>query len=154
VGAGTGSVNFAQSQKIAKQGLVTSLLSTVTSLLGLSSGATFNDRPINNGVGTLIDRIYDRTGIKLLGLLDLSVLFGHDAEPGVLNLLGGSGNPLGYSASNYIVWGNVAGYSGSYYIVWGNQIETPSGQYIVWGNNEFTDSNYIVWGNSMPGGGH
>jgi serine protease AprX len=151
VGGGTGSVNFAQSQKIAKQGLVDSLLSTVTSLLGVSSGATFNDRPLN-GAGTLIDRVYDRTGIKLLGLLDLSVLFGSSPEPGVLNLLG-SGNPLGYSAANYIVWGNVAGYSGSYYIVWGNTIQTPSGQYIVWGNNEISDSNYIVWGNSTPGGG-
>jgi len=153
VGAGTGSVNFAQAQKIAKQGLVDSLLSTVTSLLGVSSGATFLDRPIN-GAGTLIDGVYDRTGIRLLGLLDLSVLFGSadTMEPGVLNLLGSS-NPLAYSGANYIVWGNVAGYSGSYYIVWGNSIQTPTGQYIVWGNNEFSDSNYIVWGNSMPGGG-
>ena len=151
VGGGTGSVNFAQSQKIAKQGLVDSLLSTLTSLLGVSSGATFNDRPVFDR-GTLIDRVYDRTGIKLLGLLDLSVLFGNSPEPGVLNLLG-SGNPLGYSAANYIVWGNVAGYSSSYYIVWGNTIQTSDGQYIVWGNNETSDSNYIVWGNSMPGGG-
>jgi len=151
VGGGTGSVNFAQAQKIAKQGLVDSLLSTLTSLLGVSSGATFLDRPIN-GAGTLIPRIYDRTGIKLLGLLDLSVLFGNDQEPGVLNLLGKS-NPMGYSAANYIVWGNVAGYSSSYYIVWGNTIQTSDGQYIVWGNNEYSDSNYIVWGNSLPGGG-
>src|SRR6185503_7278409 len=82
VGGGTGSVNFAQSQKIAKQGLVDSLLSTLTSLLGVSSGATFLDRPLN-GTGTLIDRVYDRTGSKLLGLLDLSILFGNDSmEPG------------------------------------------------------------------------
>ena len=32
----------------------------MTSLLGLSSGAYYRDH------GTLIDRIYDRTGIKLL----------------------------------------------------------------------------------------
>ena len=151
VGGGTGSVNFAQSQKIAKQGLVDSLLSTLTSLLGVSSGATFNDRPVFDH-GTLIDRVYDRTGIKLLGLLDLSALFGNGAQPGELNLLG-SGNPLGRSAANYIVWGNVAGYSSSYYIVWGNTIQTSDGQYIVWGNNETSDSNYIVWGNSTPGGG-
>src|SRR6185503_18490787 len=84
VGAGTGSVNFAQSQKIAKQGLITSLLSSVTSLLGLSSGATFYDR------GTLIDRVYDRSGVRLLGLLDLDLLFGNAPDAGVLNLLGTS----------------------------------------------------------------
>jgi len=151
VGGGTGSVNFAQSQKIAKQGLVDSLLSTLTSLLGVSSGATFLDRPLN-GTGTLIDRVYDRTGIKLLGLLDLSILFGNDSmEPGVLNLLG-TGNPMGHTAANYLVWGNVAGWSSSYYLVWGNTIQSPSGQYLVWGNNEYTDGNYLVWGNTVGGG--
>jgi len=150
VGGGTGSVNFAQSQKIAKQGLINALLSTVTSLLGVSSGATFLDRPLN-GAGTLIDRVYDRTGIKLLGLLDLSILFGSDMEPGVLNLLGSS-NPMGRTAANYLVWGNVAGWSSSYYLVWGNTIQSPSGQYLVWGNNEYTDGNYLVWGNTVGGG--
>lgn len=141
IAAGTGSVNFAQSLKIARHGLLTSVLTSLTSLLGSSSGASFFDR------GTLIDRIYDRTGIRLLGILDLSALFGSPAEPGVLNLLGTS-NPIGSAAPNYIVWGNTAGWSSSYYIVWGNTIQSPSGQYIVWGNNEFSDSNYIVWGNS------
>jgi len=147
VGAGTGSVNFAQSQKIAKQGLVTSLLSSVTSLLGLSSGATFYDR------GTLIDRVYDRSGVRLLGLLDLDLLFGNAPDAGVLNLLGTS-NPLGRAGANYVVWGNVADWSNSYYVVWGNSIQSPSGQYVVWGNSDFTDPNYVVWGNSMAGGGH
>ena len=145
IGAGTGAVNFAQSLKIARQGLVTNLLSTVTSLLGLSSGATFHDR------GTLIDRVYDRTGIRLLGLLDLSALFGQPAEPGVLNLLGSS-NPIGYSAPNHVVWGNVAGYSSSYYIVWGSTIQSPSGQHVVWGNSEMSETDHVVWGNSQAGG--
>lgn len=148
VGAGTGSVNFAQSMKVAQNGLVDSVLTTLTSLLGVSSGATFHD------TGTLIDRIYDRSGIRLLGILDLDLLF-RDADgpdAGVLNLLGTS-NPLGTTGANYLVWGNVAGWSDSYYLVWGNSIQTPSGQYLVWGNNEATDSNYLVWGNSA-GGGH
>jgi serine protease AprX len=147
VGAGAGSVNFAQALKIAHNGLLNNLLTTVGSLLGASSGATFRD------TGTLIDRIYDRTGIRLLQLLDLGPLF-QDAgnmEPGVLHLLGSS-NPLGSTAANYIVWGNVAEWSGSYYIVWGNTIQSPSGQYIVWGNNEASDPNYIVWGNAVGGG--
>src|SRR3954469_1483312 len=147
VGAGTGSVNFQQSLKVAQNGLLNNLLTSVTSLLGLSSGATFRDS------GSLIDRVYDRTGIKLLGLLDLRILFGDADGPdsGVLNLLG-SGNPLGSAGANYVVWGNVADWSNSYYVVWGNSIQSPSGQYLVWGNNESTDSNYLVWGNSMPGG--
>ena len=149
VGAGTGSVDFQQSLKFAQNGLVTNLLTTVTSLLGSSSGAAYRD------YGTLIDRVYDRTGIKLLGLLDLTWLF-HNAdaaEPGVLNLLGSS-NPLGSAGANYVVWGNnIASWSDSYYVVWGNSIETPSGQYVVWGNNDASDSSYVVWGNSV-GGGH
>jgi len=147
IAGGAGSVNFAQSLKVADNGLLNTLTSTLTSVLGASSGAYFRDN------GTLIDRIYDRTGINLLRLLDLSALFraADDAEPGVLNLLGTS-NPLGSAGANYIVWGNVADWSNSYYIVWGNSIQSPSGQYIVWGNNEFSDSNYIVWGNSLPGG--
>jgi serine protease AprX len=147
IAGGTGSVNFQQSMKIMNNGLLDSLISTVTSLLGGSSGAYFRDN------GTLIDRLYDRTGVKLLGLLDLSILFGNadQAEMGVLNLLGNS-NPIGSSGANYVVWGNVADWSSSYYVVWGNSIESPSGQYVVWGNNEFSDSNYVVWGNSFNGG--
>jgi serine protease AprX len=161
IGAGAGSVNFSQSLKVAQNGLLNNLLTTVTSLLGLSSGATFLDN------GTLIDRIYDRTGIHLLGLLDLGPLL-QDAgnlEAGVLHLVGTS-NPLGNAAANYVVWGNVAGWSSSYYVVWGNTIQAPSGQYVVWGNADTeydyvvwgnantSNSSYVVWGNSLPGGGH
>jgi serine protease AprX len=161
IGAGAGSANFSQSLKVAQSGLLNNLLTTVTSLLGLSSGATFIDN------GTLIDRIYDRTGIHLLGLLDLGPLF-QDAgnlEAGVLHLVGTS-NPLGSAAANYVVWGNVAGWSSSYYVVWGNTIQAPSGQYVVWGNADTdydyvvwgnantANSSYVVWGNSLPGGGH
>jgi hypothetical protein len=147
VGGGTGSVDFQQSLKFAQTGLVTNLLTTVTSLLGTSSGAAYRD------YGTLIDHVYDRTGIKLLGLLDLTWLF-HNADtanPGVLDLLGSS-NPLGSSAPNYLVWGNVAGWSSSYYLVWGNSIQNPDGQYLVWGNSDVSDGSYLVWGNSVDGG--
>lgn len=146
IAAGTGSVDFAQSLKIAQQGLLTSLLSSVTNLLGLSSGASFVDR------GTLIDRVYDRTGIRLLGILDLGALLGgaDSAEPGVLNLLGQS-NPLGYTPANYLVWGNVAGYTNSYYLVWGDSIRDPQGEYLVWGN--MSDEDYLVWGNQFAADG-
>jgi serine protease AprX len=143
IAAGTGSVDFARALKISQSGLINSLISTVTNLLGGGSGAAFRDR------GTLIGRIYDRSGVRLLGLLDFLPLFKNadSAERGVLHLLGSS-NPIGNSAPNYVVWGNVAGWSTSYYVVWGNSIQAPSGQYVVWGNNNVSDPNYVVWGNA------
>lgn len=139
IGGGTGSVDFAQSLKLVRQGLLDSLLSSLTNLLGLSSGASFRDR------GTLIDRVYDRTGIRLLGLLDLGALLGgaDSAESGVLNLLGES-NPIGYTPANYVVWGTAANWTSSYYVVWGTSMRDPSGQYVVWGTA--TDDDYVVWG--------
>jgi serine protease AprX len=147
IAGGTGSVDFAQSLKIADQGLIVSLLSTVQNVLGLSSGASFFDR------GTLIDRIYDRTGIRLLGLLDLRVLLGgaDNAEHGVLSLLG-LGNPLGQTPANYLVWGTVANWTSSYYLVWGTTIQDPSGQYLVWGT--MADDDYLVWGTAVGDNGN
>jgi serine protease AprX len=147
IAGGTGSVDFAQSLKIADQGLITSLLSTVQNLLGLSSGASFFDR------GTLIDRIYDRTGLRLLGLLDLgSLLYGAEsAEPGVLTLLGQQ-NALDKTPANYLVWGTVAGWTSSYYLVWGTTVQDPSGQYLVWGT--MADDDYLVWGTTVGDNGN
>jgi serine protease AprX len=142
IAGGTGSVDFAQSLRIAQQGLLTSLLSTLQNLLGLSSGASFVDR------GTLIDRVYDRTGIRLLGLLDLGALLGgaDSAEPGVLSLLGTS-NSLGRTAPNHLVWGTVAGWTDTYYIAWGAPISDPSGQHLVWGTMGGED--HLVWGTTF-----
>jgi len=149
VGSGTGSVNFPQSQKVATTGLVASLLNTVDSLLGTSSGAAFRD------TGTMIDRIYDRTGVRLLGLIDLGVLFvqADSSEAGVLNLLG-LNNPLGKTPANHLVWGDVANWTSNYHLVWGDSIQSPSGQHLVWGDSEHTGSNHLVWGDAAVGGGH
>ncbi len=143
IAGGAGSVDFAQSLKVADNGLVSTLLSTLSRVLGGSSGASFFDR------GTLIDRVYDRTGIRLLGLLDLGALLGgaDTAEPGVLNLLGQQ-NPLGSAAPNYLVWGSVAGYTSSYYLVWGSSIQDPEGEYLVWGSSAQDDGDYLVWGSN------
>jgi serine protease AprX len=143
IAGGTGQVDFAQSLKLAQDGLVPTLLGTLSNLLGLSSGASFVDR------GTLVDRLYDRTGIRLLGLLDLGALLGaaDDAEPGVLNLLG-EHNPMAETAPNHLVWGNVAGWTSTYYITWGTDIQEPSsGQHLVWGNMD--DGDHLVWGTSV-----
>jgi hypothetical protein len=121
---------------------VGSVVTTLSSLVGLSGGASFRDK------GSLIERIYDRTGLRLLSVLDLGALLGgaDRAEWGVLNLLG-LANPLASVAPNYIVWGNVADWSSSYYIVWGSSIASPEGEYIVWGSAD-TSGEYIVWGSS------
>jgi serine protease AprX len=144
IGAGTGAVDFAASMRIANQGLVGSLLTSITNLLGLSSGATFRD------AGTLTNRIYDRSGIRLLNLLDLSALFqsADSAEWGVLNLLG-LGNPLASKPANYLVWGQVAGWTNNYVVVWGSTIQDPSGQVVVWGSSDYTDGTVVVWGSSI-----
>ncbi len=149
VASGAGSVNFPQSQKVAATGLVASLLNTVDNVLGTSSGATFRD------TGTMIERIYGHTGIRLLGLIDLSVLFvqADSAEPGVLNLLG-LNNPIAQIPANHVVWGDVADWTNNYHVVWGDSLQSPSGQHVVWGDMEHTDSNHVVWGDAAVGGGH
>lgn len=146
ISGGAGSVDFLQSLRIAQTGLIPSLLTTVESLLGLSSGASFLDH------GTLIDRLYNGTGLRLLGILDLGELLGgaDTAESGVLTLLG-LNNPIGSVAPNHVVWGNYAGWTGTYYIAWGTPMQDPaSGQHVVWGNMS-DDGEHVVWGNSMIG---
>lgn len=141
VGAGAGSVDFEASLRIARQGLLNTLTTSLTNLLGLSSGATYRDR------GTLIERVYDRTGIRLLGLLDLGALLGSadTAEYGVLNLLGLT-NPLASRPANYLVWGDRAGWTSSYFVVWGTTMQSPEGQFVVWGTNDPNDGEFVVWG--------
>jgi serine protease AprX len=143
IGAGAGSVNFSSAERMTRSGLLSSLLNN---LLGQYGGPAYRDK---GGLNGLIDRVYDRTGIRLLSLLDLNILWGSadEAEWSVLHLLGLS-NPIGSAAPNYVVWGNVAGWSSSYYVVWGNTIQSPEGQYVVWGNNDVY-SEYVVWGNGF-----
>ena len=140
VGGGAGSVDFEASLRIARQGLLNSLTNTLSNVLGLSTGAAYRDR------GTMIERVYDRSGIKLLGLLDLGALLGiaDSAEYGVLHLLGLT-NPLASRPANYLVWGERAEWTNSYYVVWGTTMQSPEGQYVVWGT--FDDGGeYVVWG--------
>jgi serine protease AprX len=144
VGAGAGSVYFPESLKLAQNGLVPGLLSTVGGLLGTSGGATFRDG------GTLIDRLYGNTGLRLLGLLDSGLLWqqADNAEWGVLNLLGLL-NPLGSVPAHRLIWGEVADWTDSNHLVWGDSVQNPSGQHLVWGDSEHTGANHLVWGDSV-----
>ena len=147
VGAGAGSVNFPESVKLAKSGLVPTLLTTVSGLLGTSGGATFRDS------GTLIDRLYGNTGLRLLGILDSGLLWqqADNAEWGVLNVLGLL-NPLAQIPAHRLIWGEVADWTQSDHLVWGDSVQNPSGQHLVWGDSEHTDANHLVWGDSVQNG--
>jgi serine protease AprX len=147
IGAGAGSVSFPASLKLSRTGLLPGLLNTLEGLLGQASGAAFRDS------GTMIERIYGNTGLRLLGLLDALLFWqqAESAESGVLNLLG-LGNPLAQVPANWLVWGEVAGWSTNYHVVWSDSIQSPSGQHVVWSDTSQSDSNHVVWSDSVPGG--
>jgi serine protease AprX len=144
VASGAGSVDFVESVKLADKGLVPTLLTTLEGLLGVSGGAAFRD------TGTMIDRIYGGTGLKLLGILDASILWqqAENSEWGVLNLLG-LANPVAQTPANHVVWGDVAGWTNTYHVVWGDSIDSPTGQHVVWGDSEHSDATHVVWGDSI-----
>jgi len=143
LGAGTGQVNFYQANKITNAGLITNLLNTVTSVLGLGSGATFRDD------GNLVARIYAGSGRRLLGILDLSALLGDGGEWGILNLLGLL-NPLGQLSPSRLVLGNdLAPWTDGSAFVWGARMVSPTtGQAVVWGAGDYTTGEAFVWGAS------
>jgi serine protease AprX len=105
-----------------------------------SSGAAYRDG------GRMIDGIYDRSGLRLLGLLDLGFLWQNAGAAEWSVLRSPARRTDGQTPANYLVWGTVAEWSSSYYLVWGTSIQDPSGQYLVWGTNEFSSGNYLVWG--------
>jgi serine protease AprX len=141
IGGGAGSVNLLAARQTVSDGLVTGLVTTIGGVLTPSSGMTFWDG------GTLIRRVYDGPGRRLLGLLELPLVWSNTdlLHWGDLNLVGSS-NPLASTAPNYIIWGEVGGWTSSYYIIWGETIVTPQSDYIIWG-----ESGYIIWGESNGG---
>jgi serine protease AprX len=146
IGAGAGSVNFKASRQIATSGLLSNLITSTIGGLGVSSsGASFRDS------GTLIDRVYGGTGIRLVdGVLAL-LLWNSPSfiESGKLYLVGLT-NPLALLTPKRLVWGEVADWTSAEFIVWGNTMQDPEGQFIVWGNSAGDD--FIVWGNSVGDG--
>ena len=141
IGAGAGSVNFWASRKFVANGLINSVLNTISSLLGGGSGVAYWDS------GTLSHRVYNRTGIRLLSLSDLlaALLNPSILKYGDLNLVGLT-NPLQNVTGNWLVWGQVAGWTGSNEILWGSTIHSQSGDEILWGSS---GSDEILWGSSV-----
>ena len=145
VGAGAGSVNFWGARKIAANGLVASLVTTVSGLLTPASGASFWD------AGTLCDRLYAGPAYRLLSLLDLAPVWANPSllNFGDLNLVGGLLNPLQAIAPNPLIWGQVASWTDDQHIMWGDNIYDPQGEHIMWGDSDMTDDTHIMWGDAV-----
>jgi serine protease AprX len=144
MGGGAGSVNFMTSRKEASNGLTSLLSNLIGGLLAPSSGVVFWD------AGTMASRVYYRSGIRLLSLLEapLAWLTPSYLHWGDLNLIGNS-NPLASTAPNQILWGDVADWTGDHQILWGDTIYTPEGQQILWGDSSISEDNQILWGDSV-----
>lgn len=144
MGAGAGSANFWASRQFAANGLNVTLSTVVAGVAGNSSGVAFWD------AGTMAMRMYNGTGIRLLSLLQLPLVW---LDPsllkfGDLNLLGLL-NPLAQLSPSRLLWGEVAGWTTDQQILWGTTIYNPQGQQILWGTSDTTEDTQILWGTSM-----
>ena len=132
------------SRKNAANGLTNLVTTLVGGLLSKPSGVVYWDS------GTMADRVYHKTGIRLLSLLEgpLAWLFPNYLRWNDLNLLGGS-NPLATTRPNQILWGDVANWTGDQQILWGDAIYNPEGQQILWGDSSVSEDNQILWGDAV-----
>jgi serine protease AprX len=144
MGAGAGSVNFWATRRVTANGLLALTNSLLGGLLAPSSGATFWDD------GSMTRRLYGAGGIRLLGLIDIPLVWADPSllKVGNLNLVGLL-NPLGSMARSPLLWGQVASWTTEQQIMWGTTIYNPEGQQIMWGTSDQTDGTQIMWGTSM-----
>jgi serine protease AprX len=144
MGAGAGSVNFWASRQVTANGLTALTNTLVGGLLTPASGAAFWDD------GSMTKRLYGGLGIRLLGWLDLPLVWANPSllKVGDLNLVGLL-NPLGFMPRSPLLWGQVASWTNEQQIMWGTTIYNPQGQQIMWGTSDTTDGTQIMWGTSM-----
>jgi serine protease AprX len=145
MGAGAGSVNLWSSRQQASSGLVSGLLSAVIGgVLTAPSGAAFWD------AGTLSNRLYQGSGIRLLSLLDAALAWLNPSllKYGDLNLVGLL-NPLQFIAPKNLQYGVVGTWTTNQQIIWGDTIYDPQGQQIIWGDADTTEDNQIIWGDAV-----
>jgi serine protease AprX len=144
LGAGAGEVNVWASRRSAVGGLGGALTSVIGGLGLTASGASYWDS------GTLHNRLYAGTGIRLLSLLELPFVLLDPSRLhfGDLNLVGLL-NPLKSVAPKWLLYGEVAGWTQGQTIMWGTQIYDPQGQTIMWGTSDMGDT--IMWGTMTEG---
>jgi len=147
MGAGAGNANFWASRKMAASGLTSLVTNTIGGLTTSSSGAAFWD------AGSLTNRLYGGSGLRLLSLLELPLVWLNPSQLNVGDLnIAGLTNPLGAMPTNPLIWGDVAKWANAQsndQIIWGSQIYSPSGQQIIWGSTDTTDDEQIIWGSAM-----
>jgi hypothetical protein len=148
VASGAGSVNTWASRRMASDGLTPLLPSTVVAgVLVPAGGEMFTD------TGSLIDRMYQRAGIRILSLVDLLLVWADPSRMPLdhLNLLGLEGE-VPTTPGNQIIWGDeLFGSTGGQQIIWGDELFDSGGQQIIWGDNGSTDGYQIIWGDGRQG---
>jgi serine protease AprX len=148
VASGAGSMNAWASRRMASDGLTPLLPSTnVAGMPVPAGGEMFTD------AGALIDRMYQQTGIRILSLADLLLVWADPSQLslGHLNLLG-LDSEVPTTPGNQIIWGDeIFGSTGGQQIIWGDEIFDSGGQQIIWGDDGSTDGYQIIWGDGRQG---
>jgi serine protease AprX len=145
MGGGAGSVNFWSSRRTDENGLTNVVSSLIGGVLSPSSRLAYWDH------GTMASRVYHRTGIRILSLLQAPLAW---LTPGFfgwgdLNIFGLS-NPLATTQPNEVLWGDVASWTSDHEVLWGDTIYNPEGQEVLWGDSSVTNDNEVLWGDSSP----
>lgn len=147
VASGAGSINVWASRRMASDGLTPLLPSTIASGVPVpAGGAVFSDG------GTLIDRMYQQAGIRLLSLVDSLLVWADPSRLPLdhLNLLG-LNTVVSSTPANQIIWGDISQWVDDQQIIWGDQILSPTGQQIIWGDNDWSAGYQIIWGDGHQG---
>jgi hypothetical protein len=147
IASGAGSVNVWASRRMASDGLSSLLPSTMVSgLLVPAGGEMFTD------AGTLIDRLYQQAGIRILSPVDLLLVWADPSKLPLdqLTLLGLYGE-VAATQGDQIIWGDISQSVADEQIIWGDQIFDSSGQQIIWGDSGSTDGYQIIWGDEHQG---
>jgi serine protease AprX len=145
IAAGAGSVNLWSSRRAAVNGLddLLSSLPLIGGVITTPGGAVFWD------AGRMSQNVFDPSGIRLLGLLELDAVLLNPSTLAwdTLNLVG-SNNPIASLGPKRILWGDIAYWTQDEYVRWGDTILTPQGNYVIWGDSQTTDGYYVIWGDS------
>lgn len=146
MGGGAGSANFWASRKIQANGLTNLVTSVVGGVLTPTANVVYWDS------GTMMKRLYDGTGLRLLSLLEapLAWLSGSYLRWGDLNVIGLT-NPLGQVRAMELMWGDVSDWTDNQELMWGDQVFNPEGQELMWGDSRTIDGEELMWGDSVYG---
>lgn len=102
--------------------------------------------------GTLIDRMYQQAGVRILSLVDLLLVWADPSQLSLdhLNLLGLE-SEVPATPGNQIIWGDISQSVAHEQIIWGDHILDSTGQQIIWGDSGSTDGYQIIWGDGHQG---